>query len=239
MNLQSQPTPNAPAPRPSEAALLSQRKWGWLKGAGIASILIFALAVLTAPMMLRSRKKGDGGEALSNARKLGLALFEFEQEYGKFPDESTISEVRDMTGSTLDFGNVSSNDFFRQLLGAGITGGETMFYAKIDGTRKPDNVFDVAGEALKKGECGFTYFLGARHTDNPNRPLAVAAMMPGTDRFDRKRFDGRAVILRMDNTAMYYNIDKDGHVIFEGRNLMDPAHPVWDGHAPTIAWPDL
>lgn len=239
MSLQPQPPPNAPAPPPSEAALLSQRKWDWLKGAGIVSILILVLAVLTAPMTVRCRKRTNQTEAVSNARQIGLALFEFEQEYGKFPDESTIPEVRDATGSTLDLGTVSSNDFFGQLIGAGIAESETIFYAKIDGTRKPDNVFDRAGEALKKGECGFTYFLGARYTDNPKRPLVVTAMISGTDRFDRKRFDGRAVILRMDNTVMSYNIDKNGHVIFEGRNLMDPAHPVWDGHAPAIAWPEL
>lgn len=92
---------------------------------------------------------------------------------------------------------------------------------------------------MKNGECGFTYFLGAKNTDNPRRPLVVTAMIPGTDRFDRRRFDGKAVILRMDNTVSSHNIDKDGHVIFEGRNLMDPHHPIWDGHAPVIAWPDL
>lgn len=237
MTMQSQPQPGVPAPPPSPAAIRSQKKWGWLKGIGILSILVM-LVGLSSPLVIRSRKKSDQTEAISNARQIGMALLEFDTEYGSFPDATTTESVRQATGSTLSMGTASSNDFFRQLLGAGMAGSEAMFYAKIDGTRKPDGVFEGPGEALKKGECGFTYFLGARYEDNAKRPLVVTAMIPGTDRFDRKRFDGKAVILSKDNIVTSYNIDKAGHVIFEGRNLMDPAHPVWDGHAPSIAWPE-
>lgn len=201
--------------------------------------ILAVLAGFTAPTVIRCPKKSDQTEAVNNARQIGLALFEFQTEYGSFPCAETATPVREQTGSVLRMGTASSNGFFSQLIGAGIARSETMFYSKIDGTRKPDNIFDREGEVLKKGECGFTYFLGAKETDNPKRPLVATPMIPGTDRFDRKRFDGRAVILRMDNTVTSYNIDKNGHVIFEGRNLMDPGHPVWDGQAPAIAWPDL
>ena len=113
-----------------------------------------------------------------------------------------------------------------------------MFYARISGTHKPDNLF-TGTLALEKGECGFTYFIGAKITDNPKRPLVVTPMIPGTDRFDPTPFEGKAVILKMDNSVTALMIDKDGHVFVDGRNLMDPHHPIWDGHAPVIAWPDL
>jgi hypothetical protein len=64
-------------------------------------------------------------------------------------------------------------------------------------------------------------------------------MIPGTDRFDPKPFKGKAVILKMDNSVTSLSIDKAGHAILDGRNLMDPHHPIWEGHAPVIAWPDL
>ncbi|NQX02749.1 hypothetical protein HQ447_18975, partial [bacterium] len=102
---------------------------------------------------------------------------------------------------------------------------------------KPDDNF-AGGEALKKGECGFTYFLGATALDNPRRPLVVTPMIPGTDRFDPKPFKGLAIFLSVDNSVTRLNIDRAGHGIVDGRNVMDPHHPIWDGHAPVIAWPE-
>jgi hypothetical protein len=52
-----QPPPDAPAPPPSEAALLSQRKWRQLLTVGLVSLGIVVLLVLIAPLILRSRKK--------------------------------------------------------------------------------------------------------------------------------------------------------------------------------------
>lgn len=232
-----QPPPDAPAPPPSEAAVLSRKKWKWLWVVGLISVLMVAL--LISPMFLRPRHhRRDQVEAVNNARQIGLALFEFETAYGKFPDATTIAEVRTQTGTLLPLGTTSSNDFFRQLLGSEIAQSESMFYAKTAGVHKADNVFTGAS-ALAKGECGFTYFLGATTTGNPGRPVVVTPMIPGTDRFDPKPHEGRAVILKADNSVSSYLIDKDGHVIIDGRNLMDPHHPIWDGHAPVIAWPDL
>ena len=232
-----QPPPDATAPPPSEAALRSRRNWWWLLGVGLTSIA--ALLVLTAPLTLRSRKIVDLTEAVSNARQIGIALLEFSNEYGAFPNADTVIVVHNATATKLAFGTKSSNDFFRQLIGAGLTSSEQMFYApKIPGVRKPDDV--ITGlEALKKGECGFTYLLGARLTDNPRRPLAAAPMIPGTDRFDAKAYKGKAVVLRMDNSVTSFNIDTDGHIQIEGKLFMDPTNPIWDGHPPMIVWPDL
>jgi hypothetical protein len=113
-----------------------------------------------------------------------------------------------------------------------------MFYAKINRTNKPDGIF-TKGQALSTGECGFTYLRGAKITDNLERPLLVTPMIPGTDRFDPKPFKGKAVVLKLDYSVTSLPIDKDGHLMINGRNLMDPNHPIWGGHPPVIAWPDL
>ena len=233
-----QPPPDAPAPPPSEAAILSQKKWKWLWGVGAFSIIAIALAVLKTPLVFRKRTICDQTEDISNARLIGLALFEFETEYGKLPDATTIAAVRNKTGTTLRLGTASSNDFFRQLLASGTAQSEAMFYAKGEGARKPDNVF-IGGKALEKSECGFTYFLGSSIKDNPARPLVVTSMIPGTDRFDPKPFKGKVVMLKLDNSVTTLPINKDGHVMIAGINLMDPANLIWDGHPPVIAWPDL
>jgi hypothetical protein len=185
-----------------------------------------------------SHHHGGQNEAVNNARQMGFALFEFENEYGAYPNADTVVAVQKATGTKLALGTTTSNDFFRQLIGGGFTQSEKIFYAaRIPGVRKPDD--NITGvEALKKGECGFAYFLGAKVTDNPERPLAVAPMIPGTDRFDPKAFEGKAVVLRMDNSVTSIPIDKDGHIQIEGKLLMDPTNPIWDGHPPMIVWPE-
>ncbi|RYD48049.1 MAG: hypothetical protein EOP85_04340 [Verrucomicrobiaceae bacterium] len=236
--MKTQPPPDVPAPPPSKAAILSRRKWNCLKVLGILSIL-FVLAGLAAPMFIRCQRKADQTEAVSNARQIGIALSEFYTEYGSFPDASTIGPVRDASPQALPMRTTSSNDLFRQLFISGIVQSESMFVAKFDGTRMPDNVSNSDEELLKRGECGFTYLMGARETDHRKRPLLVTAMTPATDRFDRSCFDGKVVILRLDNSVSSHDINKDGHVYIDGRNLMDPNHPVWEGRPPTIVWPAL
>jgi len=222
--------PEAPLPRSSK---FIQRRFFY--GIGILGVLL-VIALIMAPK--RKAIICDVPEALSNLRQIGMALFQFQQEYGKMPDFDTPAAVRESTGSVLPMGKKTSNDFFRQLFAAGMTESEWMFYARIPGTRKPDGVITGA-KFLEKGECGFTYFLGAIKDCNPMRPLAVTSMIPGTDRFDPKPFKGNAFVARADNSVTSLPIDKQGHVIFQGRNLMDPAHPVWEGKPPAIAWPDL
>jgi hypothetical protein len=223
-----QPPPDAPAPPPSEAALRSRRWWRWIVIVGLTSLAI----LLLLPILLRPRHH-DTPPAVWNARQIGLAMLEFENEYGAYPGVETIVAVQKKTGTTLNLGTKTSNHFFRQLIGANFTQSEEMFYAKIPGVRKPDN--NMTGlEALKKGGCGFAYFLGAKSTDNTSRPLAAAPMIPGTDRFDPKHFEGYAVLLRMDNSVTTLRIAKDGHIQDGRKFLMDPTNPIWDGHPPKV-----
>ncbi|HEX7261859.1 MAG TPA: hypothetical protein VF258_08600 [Luteolibacter sp.] len=166
-----------------------------------------------------------------------MNLCEFEAEYGKFPDATTIAAVRKKSGSTLPLGTKSSNDFFRQLLAAGIAKTESIFYDKIKNVLKPDGV-ESGGDAIAKGECGYAYLSGLSSKGNPSRPLVVTPLIPGTDRFDPTRFDGKAVILKMDNSVSSHPIDKAGHVIIGGVNILDPTHPVWGSDKPVLVWQD-
>lgn len=204
----------------------------------IVGVLIVVSLVL-APSVIRMRPRDRGqSEMVNNARQVGMALFEFEAEYGKLPDETTIAAVRSKTGSSLPLGTKSSNDFFRQLMAGGIAQSEAMFYAKGRGTHKPDGLMD-GSHALAKGECGFLYLLGLSAKGSPYRPIIVAPMIPGTDRFDPKPFEGIAVLLNLDNSATSLPIDKNGHVIVAGKNLFDPTNLIWDGKPPVIVWPEL
>ena len=215
----------------------------------VVIVIIASLAGLTAPMVIRQRKKADQTEATSNARQIGLAMFEFETEYARFPDATSGLEVTANTETTLSMTGTKSNDYFRQLMGAGYTQSETMFYAKVPKAKKPDGNIATAA-ALAIGEVGFGYILqgtaGLSTAGNPARPYVVTPML-GTsgDTFDRDPFDGKAVILRVDNSVNSSQILPATKKVnlSPGVDLLKTGDStVWGvptGGAPTIAFPDL
>ena len=204
---------------------------------GTLLVGVSIIAGLTVPLVMRQRKKADQTEATSNARSFGLALLEFESEYGRFPDASTAALVANDT-NTPEITDSSSNARFRQLFRAGITQSEFSFYAKAVGTHKPDGVIS-GDQALAPGECGFAYVENIRTDDNIPRPLAMAPFVKGSTQFDHMPFDGKAVILWSDNSVRAVPIDRfTGEVMIDGQNLLDPAHPIWGGVPPSLLLPE-
>jgi type II secretory pathway pseudopilin PulG len=200
-------------------------------------VFIAMLAGLTAPMVIRQRKKADQTEATSNARSVGLALLEFESDYGSYPNAETAAIVADST-STPEVTGSSSNARFRQLFRAEITASEMTFYAKVSGSRKPDG--DISSDnALAPGECGFGYIENIRTDDDVPRPLALAPFRIGSAEFDPSPFDNKAVILWSDSSVRSMPIDRiTGKAMLDGRNLLDPQHPVWGGVPPSLLLPE-
>ena len=240
--LDSQPPPVATAPlddvcdsprdpKPKELVL-------WPR-AVVAGILGFVMLVYLSDTFSRPHHKSpDQARAVMNARQIALALAEFRQEYGSYPGVESIDPVRQQFGTEWRLGEKTSNDLFRQLLAAEMVTDEGVFYAKIKGAKKPDGVISPA-EALKKGECAFAYFPGARAEDSPERILVAAPLIPGTDRFDPKPFDGKALVLLLDGSVTFKWINNQGQAVLGGRKLLDPGDPAWGGRPVVIAWPDL
>jgi prepilin-type N-terminal cleavage/methylation domain-containing protein len=217
----------------------------------VVIVIIAALAGLTAPMVIRQRRKADQTEAVSNARQIGLAMFEFETSYGSYPDSSTASDVTTNTESDLELGGTTANDYFRQLMAAEIAPSETMFYAKTAFTRKPDNIFNNTTNALKAGEVGFGYLMN--NTDafsasgNPGRPIIAAplAYQDGTfasGEFDVDLYDAKAVVLKIDNSVTSIPILRKSRKaqITGGKGLLvTGVETVWGTSVnPTMVNPD-
>ena len=200
-------------------------------GVALAAV-IFALP----PVVIRSHPNVDRNEALNNIRQVGMSLFEFDSEYGRFPDASTIAQVKEQTRTELELGDGSSNQLFRQLLAVGLKS-EKPFWCKTEWSkRKPDDVL-IANKALQPGEVGFAYIAGLISTGDPMTPIVVTPLIPGTSRFDPEPFDGKAIVLRLDNSVIALPIRKDnGEVQINGMNLFDPRQPFWKGKAPDIKW---
>jgi hypothetical protein len=223
---------------------LLNRQPKWFKpafyGAIVASVLFALVCLLLYPRFVGGRRgPHHQGEATNNARQIGLALYEFDTDYGQFPIPTTRPLVEKDFSTAIDLSGTSSNALFRQLFATGLTLSEQMFYAKIKGSVRPDGLI-TPGNILEPGECGFSYISNLSSKDDPLTPLVLTPLIPGTTKFDPKPFKGKAVILHIDNSVRTYDIAKDGHIYDStGINLLSPKHPVWKGKAPDIRYPEL
>lgn len=204
-------------------------------------MVLVLLAGLSAPLVVRSRKKTDLVEAINNARQIGLALTEFETSYGSFPDALTAKEVQANTLAKLDLSGTSSNAAFRQLIAAEIALAESMFYARCSARRRPDNDFSPS-RALEKGEVGYSYIAGIPARRPPDTPIVMTPLLPGKASFDTKNASrflyGKAVLLRTDNSVISKAVPPSGTVHVDGKNLLDPSHRFWSGRKPDLRWPE-
>jgi hypothetical protein len=222
---------------------LLNRQPKWFKpvfyGAIIASC-IFGIGLVLAPMMFRKRGPHPGKNEFNNARQIGLALLEFDTEFGAYPNAATAAEVtKHYPSHGFDLSGSSSNALFRQFFASQITQSESMLRADILGSVRPDGKIAPPGDALKKGEVGFSYISGLSTKDDPLTPIVLTPLIPGTTKFDPKPFKGKAVILHIDNSVRTYDIAKDGHIYdAKGINLLSPKNPIWKGKAPDIRYPE-
>lgn len=188
----------------------------------VVIVIIASLAGLTAPMVIRQRKKADQTEATSNARQIGLAMFEFETEFGSFPDADTADVVNEQNpDGDIESDTADANGFFKQLFRANITQSEQMFFVKTGATIKPDGAITNT-ECLEGGENGFAYIMngdqGLSTAGNPSRVIAATPLIEGETNFNPDPFDNKAVILRIDNSATSVNINAAGEALVSGGN---------------------
>jgi len=215
----------------------------------VGIVVVVALVGLTRPMVIRSPKKSDQTQATNNARQIALALLEFETEYGTYPDATTAPLVLKNKKSTFNLTGHSANSYFRQLIAADIAQAESMFYCQTAFTRKPDNRFDTTQTALAPGEVGFGYLMNGRTAfntkGNPARllacaPLAFDGKSVSNQHFDRKPFDGRAVLLRIDCSVTSVLIRKESKeaTMSGGKPLLQTGpDTIWGSDTPTIVPP--
>ncbi len=184
----------------------------------VVIVIIAALAGLTAPQLIRMRKKGDQVVAMQNGKSMVLTLIDFSSEYGSFPDKDTAKAVTEGTGSTLNLTGDTANDYFRQMIAAGVAKSEDPFFSKAPyAPKKPDNNMK-GNECLKAGEVGFGYMMngtGALGNDDPNRIIAVTPLLNATTKgeFDVGPLDNKAAVVYLDNSVKMVNIREDNKKI--------------------------
>ena len=231
-----------------------EKKSGWSLGMWLLfGILVLLVMGALAPMFYghRGRHNSDPREAVHNARQLGLALFEFETEYGSFPDETTATKVRQKTGTRLLLGNTSSNDYFRQLVAAEIVSNDRLFYAKTAFSKKSAGSEKPSDWILDPGTVGFGYLMNGKSAftsvGNPGRPLACAPLAfdgksVSSQQFEFNRYDGKVVVLRIDNSVASLPIQKDTRlaILGGGKTLLQTGlDTVWSSTEHPVIVPPL
>lgn len=164
---------------------------------------------------------------------------EFEYEFGSYPSDPTIPKlITESKTTAIPLGTSTANEYFRQLMVAGILDDETCFLG-VPG-RKPDNVC-VGSRAIEKGECTYAYINDVSPKSLPETPLVVYPLIKGKLIFDYKlckQWGGKVAILRNDNSVVTLPVDKSGHVYLNGKDLFDPSQQFWGGKAPDVKWPE-
>jgi prepilin-type N-terminal cleavage/methylation domain-containing protein len=213
----------------------------------VVIVIIASLAALSAPMIMGQVKKAAKAEAISNSKQIGLAMFQFENDYGSYPDASTLETLNEDFADAEVKGEAGedSNGYFKQLMHAAIAPSEDMFFAKAAGAKKPDG--DMTGtNALAAKEVGFGYILngdeGMSTSGNPSRVIAVTPLAEDGENFDAGPFDGVAVLLKIDQSASALKITADpetgfGPVKIGGEELKNAK--FWGTVTPTIKAPKM
>lgn len=185
--------------------------------------IIVALAAIATPMAFKQLKKAAMTQALSNGKQIGQALVSFDQDFGRFPDDQTGQQLQaDGLGSGF---TGSSNGYFRQLIVTSTVDTEVIFFAKINGTVKPDG--NIQGiNAIANRECGFSYVMrqggtgpggggglqGLSTASNSQVPAVMTPTIGNSNRFDPEPFDNRAIVVRINNQGETLTMRQNGTV---------------------------
>ncbi len=192
---------------------------------------------MLTPMVIRQKLKARQISAISNLRAIGISLFEFKREYGKFPDSETAAAIKRKLGSPLTLADRTSNDVFVQLIASEICWTEIIFATHTKATKKPDNDWFSDATALESGETGFAFLSQLSKNDNPSTPVVLGPMIPSKQIVDAEAFEQRSVFLKLDNSVSAGPINHAGKIVIRDSDILDPKHPLWNGKAPDVKWP--
>jgi hypothetical protein len=197
-------------------------------------ICVLLFAVISTPAIIKSPQKTNMTNAISNSKQIYLVLMDFENDYGKFPDDETAA----MENYLNTWRGPHANDYLGQLIAGGFTKSEDIFYAYDNrfSKKKPDNEISPQSEILQKGECGFSYVLveekgkvrGLSTSDNGGIPILATPLVDTSGACEAKSHDWRGVYLRVDGSARSERLDSYNKVRVGPQTLFDTGTgTVW------------
>ena len=215
----------------------------------IGATILFALTTVATPNIFTALANARKAKAINHAKQIGIAMIEFDHEFGHFPSEDSRKKLV-AAGKKLPKGD-TANHFLGQLLAANILDSEKFFYVdKIPGTKKGDDVFNTPETILGRGENGFGYVMLAdgkplsQEFRFSTLPVVVAPLLKGgkNPTFQRKLFNGEGVYLKLDSSVGTCEISKKGELLFRptGKDLFSTeGETIWGKDTPDVKepWP--
>ncbi|MDA7882233.1 type II secretion system GspH family protein [Akkermansiaceae bacterium] len=186
--------------------------------------IIAVLAGLATPAILKAKKSADKAKTINNAKQIGIAMTEFDSQYGEFPSDETRQLLED-EGSEVPIGN-TANDYLAQLLISKILDSEKVFYAKgVRGVREGDDVFNTRDKALEKSENGFGYIMlndGTALSQSYGSsaiPVICAPLKSGgiDPVFDAGAYNNEYVYLKLDSSVGTGKVNEAGKALLKGQ----------------------
>ena len=226
---------------------VKRKSWLRLKHLLWFLLVVMGLIAVFTPYVKRQRYRMDMNQAMNNMRPIGLVMQDFAQDYGHFPDDVTATESSDLR----EFRGEYSNRYLGQLIAAGYTSSEEIFFARDarGGNQRADNVISPPSRILEKGECGFSYVMkqdGDRKLslspgDKGELPLLLAPLVDRWGTFEKNSYAGYGVYLRVDGAARAESLDpSDQKIRFEGGSALFDAGPgtMWGDMKPIVLLPE-
>jgi hypothetical protein len=210
-------------------------------------VVLIALVTVAAPVLIKQKKAADRTTALSGIRQIGMSLFEFDSDYGSFPDDATALKIPEKQRAGYKLTGDHSNDYFRQLIVVGLKS-ERPFWCKTSFSPKKPDDDSTPSKALQAGEVGYSYIMagpgeGQNTSGDPGRPLVVAPSYQAQAdwTFDFETYDGRAIVLKLDNSAAALPLDPATNFArtgITGRYLQTTGKDTpWGGMTPVLKAP--
>lgn len=201
----------------------------------ISTVLLVAAGTFASMAVIPfgAGKRARLARDMNNVRQVKFALDGFATDFdGQYPNKDTGMQVIE-GGTDTKF----SNDYFRQLFLAGETESEEIFWvstASVCTKKKPDDVVKKGGkvvpaEVLRAGDCGWAYMTGQTNTSNVRRILLLNAYSPTKKEFEKKLYDGKIVVGRVDGSVKAIQIDAQGHLSSQGEDLLSGKSLPWKG----------
>ena len=172
-----------------------------------------------------------------NMKSIKSALDMFALDFdGHYPSDK-IAKVLDkeMKDAGKWQGDESSSEgFLRQLKNAHTLGGsQTHFhYYPLTGAGEGKPLTECFIEAE---ECNLSFVKNLRQNSNTDTPVLLAPMIPNTLRFDPKALGGKAVVICVGNAVKVFDIDSEGNLLGEGKDLFVHGKSVWENQPVTPA----
>jgi hypothetical protein len=199
----------------------------------ISTVLLVAAGTFASMAVIPfgAGKRARLARDMNNVRQVKFAIDGFAADFdGQYPNKDTGEKL--VKGGT---GTKFSNDYFRQLFLAGATESEEIFWvstASVCSKKKPDDVVGKGGkvvpaEILRAGDCGWAYIRKQTNTSNISRPLLLNAYSSTKKEFEKKLYDGKIAVLRIDGSVKVIQIDAQGHLSSQGEDLLSGKSRPW------------